>query len=794
MNMMHKKLLRELVGMKWKALVVIFSFALAISLYAGLLLMQDSIFASRDSELEKLNYEDFRISFLGDIPQVQVQNFSAGLENVDAYSFRLAEDIVIEIAGKNYFSRITGINLVENQPSVNKFHYFEGTAFQKGSNEILLTSSFANANGINVGDSIDFKFNNTQYELKVVGIVFSPEYKYNVNPVTGIPEPGSFAPIWISMDTLQKIFQKEGMINEIAVKLKDHSDIASVKSHLSTTFKKNGIPATIIEGKEEADYRTMQTDVDALEETAIAIGVVVLFVAATVIYDTVTKIIKSQKQMIGLFLSLGADRKSIMMHYVQMSLLMTGAGIVLSFPLGYVITFSFVEEYNNVIGLPEIIIKFNFQPFTEPILLALVTTVFAAIVGTWSLTRMKPVEALEDRNIPFPVKKKWSVENTLFRVGKIGYTLRIPLRHVLYRRRRTVLTAITISVASLLALSSLGFMDSMFKQIDNYYLGNVKYDYEVTLAAPLDVSHVKDVIHDYNPSFEVEEGIKSETLVTFDGNNETAILEAYVPSSKMRSISVAEGRFVEGQIVIGKVLAERLNAWVGDTVNLTLFNFQTFTAETRNFRISGIAEELLDISVFLSYDIAETIMGLDGKSMTFYLKGPEIDAEKLTRDLLDLSIGVQSVLSKEKSRESILTLMEALLGFIGAIVVIGFLVLALFSINVVVVDTIEREREFVNIRANGGTSLHIFKIVATQIYLIAILTIGLNFVIVPPVTESLVTETAADFMTIKTFISPLTYVIGSIITFLGLFVGVWLAVRYIRKIILAVAIRIRFEN
>ncbi len=794
MKIIHKKLMRELFGMKWKALVVILSFALAISLYGGLLLMQDSIFASRDAQLEKLDYEDFRISFLGDTPMAQVENFSADLDSIRAFDFRLAEDIVIKVSGENYFSRVTGISLNGNQPIVNKFHFFDGKAFRPNSNEIIITKSFAEPNNLKLGDTIDFNFNKTTYQFKIVGIVFSPEYKYNVNPVTGIPEPGSFAPIWISLDTLQSIFSKEGFINEIAVKVKEGSDIQHIKSTLSSYFKQRGIPATIIEGKEEADYRTMQTDIEALEETAIAIGVVVLFVAATVIYDTVTKIIHSQKQMIGLFMSLGADKKSIVFHYIQMSLLMTFGGIILSLPLGYVITYAFVEEYNSVIGLPEIVVKFNLQPFLEPIGLAVVISLLAAIVGTWSILRLKPVEALEDRSIPFPVKRKYSIENSIFKVAKVGYILRIPLRHVLYRRRRTILTALTISVASLLALSSLGFMDSMFKQIDDYYLGNVKYDYEITLSGPLPISHVKNVLKDYNPSFKVEEGIKSETLVTFDGNNETAILEAYVPNTQMRSISIGEGKFIDGQIVIGKVLATRLNAKIGDSLNLTLLNFQKFSAETRTFRISGISEELLDISVFMSYQQAEEMMGLEGRSMTFYLKAPGVDPEKLTKDLLDLPIGVQSVLSKEKSRNSILTLMQALLGFIGAIVVIGFLVLALFSINVVVVDTIEREREFVNIRANGGSTFHIFKIVATQIYLIAILTIGLNFIIVPPVTDSLVTETASDFMTIKTFIAPLTYIIGTIVTFLGLLVGVWLAVRYIRKLILAIAIRLRFES
>lgn len=791
---MRKKLLRELFNMKWKVLVVVLSFALAISLYGGLLLMEDSVFASRDAQLEKLNYEDLRVSFLGDVPIESVRNFTSDVDGIDSISYRLAEDIVISLQSKNYFSRITGIEVSNGQPEVNQFHFFEGGMFEPNSTQVLIAQSFAKPNGLNIGDSVKFNFNKTSINLEISGIVFSPEYKYSVNPVTGIPEQGSFAPMWISLSTLQSIIGKPGLVNEVVVLLKEDADLSRVKSELTTKFRAGGIPATIIEGDEEADYRTMQTDIEALGETALAIGFVVLFVAATVIYDTVTKIIKSQKQMIGLFLALGAKRRTIMSHYIQMAMLMTFSGILVSLPLGYGITYGLTEEYNAIIGLPEILVKFSFLPFIEPIILAIITTIFAAVFGTMDVIRLKPVEALEDRNIPFPLKKKFSIERGLFRIAKVGYLSRIPFRHVLYRRRRTLITALTISVASLLALSSLGFMDSMFKQIDSYYDGNVKYDYEMTLSTPLPVDHVKNVISEYNDQIVVEEGIKTETLISFDGKNETGLLEAYVSNSIMRSVNIEEGSKVDGQVIIGKVLALRLEATVGDMVNLTIFNFETLSAETKSFKISGIAAELLDLSIFLDYSLAEDLMGLHGTAQTYYLKAPNVDGEQLTEDLLDLPIGVQSVLSKEKSREAIITLMQALIGFIAAVIIIGFIVLALFSINVVVVDTIEREREFVNIRANGGSTFQIFKIIALQIYLIAILTIFLNFVLVPPTTEALVVETAADFMTVKTFIAPITYVYGTIVTFIGLFVGVWLAVRYIKKLILAIAIRLRFET
>ena len=793
MQIMARKVFREIIGMKWKAFVVILSFALAIGVYAGLLLMQDSVFASRDALLDDLNYEDFRVSFLGDMPQQLVDGVSKQVTGLDEMTLRLTEDIVIKKGDTNHFARLTGIKLTNDQPSVNQFYYYEGRGFKSNSTEILITKSFANHQNISLGDTVLFKFNQTSISLKVVGIVFSPEYKYDVNPVTGIPEKGTFAAIWMDLGMVQSIFAKKGLVNEAVVTVKEGEDKDVFKSRLIKFLDKNGVPANVIAGTEEADYRTMETDVNALEDSAIAIGIVVLFVAAAVIYDTITKIVKSQKQMIGLFLALGSDKRKIMVHYMEMAIIMTGLGILFSIPLGYVTTYQFTSVYNDVVGLPKLIIKFNLTPFEEPLIIALAVTLFASLTATRGITRMKPVEALEDRSIPFNISGRFSLDKLITNRISKNYLMRIPIRHVLYRRKRTIATAITISIASLLALSALGFMDSMFKQIDDFYTYNVKYDYEVTLVNPINESHFKDVIKNYDSSIYVEQALKEETILRFNGKNESAIFEAYKENTKLRKFNFFKGSLEKGKIAIGKVLAERLGVNVGDKITLALFNYRNLTMVEHKFEVSGITEELLDISVFMHLDEAKSLMGLDGGSRTYLLKADK-NEEKLTDDLLNLPIGVQSVLCNHKSKESINYLLEAMLGFILTVVFIGFIVLGLFSINVVVVDTIEREREFVNIRANGGNRWHILKIIATQIYLIAIITIALDFVIVPPTTKFLIDQTAKDFMSVKMFIKLLTYIYGAIVTFAGLFVGVWMAVRYVIKLILAIVIRIRFES
>ena len=141
-----------------------------------------------------------------------------------------------------------------------------------------------------------------------------------------------------------------------------------------------------------------------------------------------------------------------------------------------------------------------------------------------------------------------------------------------------------------------------------------------------------------------------------------------------------------------------------------------------------------------------------------------------------------------------MTLMSALLGFLLFIVFIGFLVLALFSVNAVVIDTMERQREFVNIRANGGTKATIFKLIGIQIYSVVFLSFLFNFILVPPVTKALINTTTEDFATFKTTINPATYFYGLIVIVFGISVGVWLAIRFVMKLHLAEAIRAKFQT
>jgi hypothetical protein len=138
--------------------------------------------------------------------------------------------------------------------------------------------------------------------------------------------------------------------------------------------------------------------------------------------------------------------------------------------------------------------------------------------------------------------------------------------------------------------------------------------------------------------------------------------------------------------------------------------------------------------------------------------------------------------------------MEAVIGFAYFVIVLGILVLILFSLNVIVLDIMDREREFVNIKINGGSNFVIAKIISIQVVIISLLVVVIDIFISPSFTKFIIDQTMRNMAYIEFFMTPISYGLSLISFVIGISIGLASAIYNVTSANIVETMHSRFKN
>ncbi len=797
MNILSRKMIRELWKMKFRAILIVLSIALAISMYGGLLLMKSNAMHSLETGLAQYNYEDAGFRFFGYPYISNVSDIAPHINNINQFDYRLSLKTIVHTNNEDFSGIIHGIDKTHH-PYVNDINIIDGSFFDiNKSDQVIVELHFAKLQNISVGDTIHIKTGGKTLAKNVIGIAFSPEYKYVVNPNTGFPEPGTYSPLWMDIDEVQSLLHFGEVINEFFITVKDKSKLDTTIQKIDNYLENKGMSAISCKGVDEADYVMMVGDVGAIDSFAKSFSIIVLIVAVFIIYDAITKLIASQKTLIGIMRAMGAKKSKIMLHYQSFGIFLSTLGIIIGIPLGYLITYGFVEGYTSYMSLNFVEISdFNLLIFLPSIVLAYIMAIVTGFLATGKITKLEPVDAIADRKMESGFKGAKIVDYIFSSINKRSkYTTIIPIRHIFGRKRRSILTALTIAIAALIIMTSFGFIDSFNNQMNAYFNSYNKSKLNVFLTQPVDLNDYSDVLDGINGIKQYEGYVMQGVEIQTESNNFTTALYAYSQSSSIRNVQVPIGNFSKDDFVIGSAIAYKYNISIGDKLIVKGVNFTDYSPINHTYTVKGISKELFDIYVFLHLLKSQNDFGLNKNITSIAITlNSDADISSIKKAILQSDLPVESLQDIQQSITAFNTLIQGLFAVLGIALLIGFFVLLVISLNVILLDIMERDREFVNIRTAGGSRWKITKVIVLQTLLLFIIMLILIYFISPLATKWLIDETMATFGTLEVFISFASYIMGGFITFIGLGTGLYFAIKHVMNISLVLLTRLRFRT
>ncbi len=322
-------------------------------------------------------------------------------------------------------------------------------------------------------------------------------------------------------------------------------------------------------------------------------------------------------------------------------------------------------------------------------------------------------------------------------------------RNIWRNKRRTIITflAVTVGVMTLIFMRSYinGLMNNATETMLKFDIGHIKIVHKEYLRLKRimpreylvpDLEKLKTVIAEFPEVTMVDPRLRFNVLLNHEQNNEIGIAVGIEPALVDENIKLSEriiaGRYLEGtgqHIIVGKKLADRLNAGVGDELLLvtTDINYSSYALP---FRIAGIFETgyayMDKYLIFIPIGQAQTMLdcGNSAHEVLLFIKDPsraEPLAEKIHSVLNKRNFSSEIAVIPWQKDELLADLLPMMKEIWGGIMVIIMFIVGLVILNTMLMTVMERYHEIGVMKALGFKNSEVFFMILTEAFYIGFL-------------------------------------------------------------------------
>lgn len=712
------KLLRDLRRMKGQVTAV----ALVMGCGLTMLIMARSLIHS----LETTRAEYYRSHRFADLfvhlkrAPKSVESRLATLPGVVAVQTGISVQATLDLPGMD--EPATGVvRSVPDQgdPELNRLYLRSGRMIAgPGRGEVLVGEAFAQANQLRAGDTIAMVLNGKRQELRMVGIVLSPEFIFAARPGSALPDDRTYGTFWMRNEELANAFDLGGAFNHAALVLDPNANERAVIAAMDRLLVPYGGRGAYGRADHPSHIR-VSDEIRVLVTLAFGFPLVFLSVGAFMTNAVLSRLLNLQREQIAILKAFGFTNGQVVAHYLKFALVMVAFGTMAGGLGGVVLGHRIVDMYKIFFRFPEL----GFHLDRQAPLLALAVSALAAVAGVFHTVRraalLPPAEAM--RPEPPADYRPAILERT--GVGAwLSHTFRIAVRNLERRRAQALFTAAGLSLATGILIVPNSFRDSVSSllgfewdvlQRQDVSLGLVEPSQAPTRHLLEHLPGVRSVEAFRHAPARIRHGHRRRQI-GIQGISRTG-LHTRAVDARFRQIALPD----QGLVVSSK-LAEVLGARIGDELTL---EFLEGRRQVRQVRLMGLSEDLAGIAAYMERTSLNRLLGegdvMTGASVT-------IDGNRRAEFLRTLKgmprIGWIAI--KETLRSSFRKTTAASIGLIQTIYMVFATVVAFGVVyNNASISLAERSRELATLRVIGFSRREVGSVLVTELVLIAMLAV-----------------------------------------------------------------------
>ncbi|MHA2139533.1 MAG: FtsX-like permease family protein [Candidatus Hodarchaeales archaeon] len=774
--------------------------------------------SGEDAWIEYVNLTDFLYEF-------QVQE-----PRVKDFELRIVYNTVLEVRGEKQNGRIVAMSTLNSQgnyreqPDVNGYRILSGTPYSKLSryqNVCLAEAHLAEYWKLEPQEFIAIGDARTPFEI--IGVIGSPEYLINQGDFADImPSPKRFGVVFLPLRVAQNLLGVQGKVNEISVLLEDglskksREEIADdLKIFLETKYDlKLSDPIDI---DNQASYWLMRLDIEEAREFGIVLPIIILGMAIGGLYVLFGRMVVAERKDIGVAQALGYDRRTIILQYLGISMVIAITGTIIGTLLGLWFLSFFSPLYVDMLTIPfdpEVTIEW-------PIVIAgIIIGILTGLVGGYFPVRGSiqplPAESLRfDPSLHITTGKIPLIERILkkFKINPRVTGLRLPLRNFFRSKRRTFSSVFAIIVSVSLISMAFGMIESMDKSLTFYYDVSENWDLRVDFSEiPTNASQIARTI---------KENVEGVTDITYHLLSGATVTSSESPQRKQVSVigmndsdgylghkfDFEAGSWNPDGVVLSVPIAEALHVGLNDEVSLELPKLTKLVSTTPlrahfdlvniTFQITGIIDEFNGLVAFVGLDKLISVSNFPGEpANTILLKVEDPTPERLDmiREEIYENYGynVRNIATKAEQRGELLELLDLLYNIIYIVAIFAVLLSCAIVYNTIYIGLQEQQREIATLLTIGTNNRKLIRNVTVENTVITL--VGTVFgVIFGWVMLWFFMRVILDmeFFRIKLFISTNTIITSFILTYIGVLFAQYFPLRNTLNLNLAEATKER---
>jgi putative ABC transport system permease protein len=723
MTMLNRKLVRDLWHLRSQMVAVTLVVICGVGAYVSMSSTYRSLVVSQDTYYRSYRFADV-FAQLKRAPASLAPKI-ASIPGVSLVQTRIVFGVTLDIPGQSEPATGQLVSIPEKRtPMLNDLFLRRGRYVEPNQHdEIIVSEAFAEANQLNVGDTLSAVLNERWERLRIVGIALSPEYVYEVRGGGDIfPDNRHFGVLWMSEDALGPAFNMKGAFNDVALSLSPGANLAEVISRLDFLLEPYGGLGAYGRG-DQISNRFLSDEIEQNQFTGTFIPAIFLGVAAFLLHIVLSRLVNTQRGQIGVLKAFGYGNRDVGLHYLGLALVPVLAGLILGTWVGLYLGSKMTAMYAMFYRFPLL----RYVPGAGLIAAEAVITLGAACLGALSAVRralrLPPAEAMRPEAPPH-FRRGLAERSGLDRW--FSPAARIILRNLERRPLKALLSSVGVGFAVAILVVGLYFFDAMRYLIKVQFENVQREDATVVFNNPRtsrirhDVGHLPGVL-DAEPFRLVPVRLR------FEHRSRRVGLLGLYPGSDLRHLVDQQLRSVElppeGLVLTAK-LAEILGVSPGDAVTVEVLEG---SRAVRVVPVTGLVDELIGLSAYMD---ARAVNRLTREGETIsgaYLRVDASDAPRLY-SLLKRMPAVSGVSIHDAVIASFNdTLAKSLAIFTTVLVVFACVIAVAIVYNGARIALSERGNELASLRVLGFTQNEIALILLGEQAFLILIAIPLGF-------------------------------------------------------------------
>jgi len=787
-NLWLRKALRDIGRRRGQFAAVVVTTFLGVALFGASFDAYRNLLVSYDTLFQRTHFADLTVSG-GDLTSYVER--ARQLDGVEAVTTRTVTESYARVGDHRFIVRLVGLP-PERQPAIDQVIVLRGRYLDpQRSTGVLLEQHLADYYHLGPGDTLEVRTPFGWTGLPVLGVAASPEYLWPARSRQDVLTlPQDFGVLFAPQTPLQLLAGGQG--REALATVAQGADRAAVLDRLEALARGTGATA-ITTRAEQPSNAALHEDIAGFGEMALMFPILFLGAAAFTAFVIISRLVHSQRSLIGSLRANGVRRRAILLHHLALGLVPAAVGGLLGALAGEGLAIVISRLYTGALAIPITVIHPHPLVAAAGLAMALVTVALAALAPALDAARVAPAEAMRGLQPPRGGRAS-ALERLLPVFERLPASAKLILRSAVRSPGRSVTTMAGVVLALVLVMVSLGMLDTTKLLLEQQFGRVQREDAQVYLSGDAN-AELERRVGAVDGIAAVESALQTKAVVRAGGGSYATALTAFHPDTTMHGFLDAHGKarsLPDHGVLVGLALEHKLGLTVGDPVEIDLPALH----RTLDTTVAGFVDEPLGTFIYAALPLALGSQGAGSAAtapapnMLFVRYAPGVDRSALRRRLEGVT-GVVAVIDARSLKVAADRLMGLFYVFVGAMLVFGAALAFALIFSTMTVTISERTAELASLRAAGVRQAQIARIVSGENLVLVLLGLVPGLVIAYLTAAAFMGSFSNDMFRFDLHVQPLTWGVAVLAVVIAALASQLPALRNVARMDLAAAVRER---